>query len=415
MSKLKDCCLNITDGEHNTVTKDFNTGYFLLANQNMINGSVLFSCEDRQISKSSFDKIYKRCKIENGDILISTVGALGKLAIVKNYRNDYVFQRSVGIIKPNKSVLDSDFLYYLLLCKESQKKLFNSSYGSMQKGIKLDTLKKFEFELPSLEEQRKKTKLLKSLDDKISINNQINSELESMAKIIYDYWFLQFEFPNEDGKPYKSSGGKMVWSKELKREIPEGWEVTNLYNENLFSIIDVGLKKFDKKIYLATANIDDGVFTKGNIVDYDSRESRANMQPKQYSVWFAKMKDSVKHLFIPKNSNWFTDKYILSTGLYGLQCNEISFAYVASYIGNKNFEIQKNLLAHGSTQKAISDDDLKKIKLIVPSIDILKKYAEKINPIFEMIFSNLKENQELASLRDFLLPLLMNGQVVIED
>ena len=122
MSKLIDFCINITDGEHNTVLKDKDTGYYLLANENLINGEVVFSKGDREISKEQFDKIYKRCKIENGDILVSTVGELGKLAIVESYNKNYVFQRSVGLIKPDKYKLSPYYLYYFLSSENTQKK-----------------------------------------------------------------------------------------------------------------------------------------------------------------------------------------------------------------------------------------------------------------------------------------------------
>ena len=385
----------------------------LVQGKNIKNG-IFIEQFDWYINKGISDKLI-RSKLTKDCILVPYVGSnLGEVGIF--YHNyDCHLASNIAKIELIDDYFDLEYIKYYLQSPIGQKFLFQSKQGSGQPNITMDSIRNTQIINYSKEYQKKIVKLLKPIDDKIFLNNSINHELEKISKALYDYWFLQFDFPNEEGKPYKSSGGKMVWNDELNKEIPEGWEVTNLFNDNLFSIIDVGLKKFDKKIYLATANIDDGLFTKGNIVNYDNRESRANMQPKPYSVWFAKMKDSVKHLFIPKNSNWFTDKYILSTGLYGLQCNETSFAYVASYIRNKNFEIQKNLLAHGSTQKAISDDDLKNFKLIVPSIDILEKYAEKTNSIFEMIFSNLKENEELSSLRDFLLPLLMNGQVVIED
>lgn len=138
------------------------------------------------------------------------------------------------------------------------------------------------------------------------------------------------------------------------------------------------------------------------------------MQPSKYSVWFAKMKNSIKHISIPDNSEWFTENYILSTGFYGFQCEKETFAYIHSFVNDKNFETRKDLLSHGSTQKGISDFDLAIIKFVNPPKSILKHYAELINPILEIKFANIKENQKLSALRDFLLPLLMNGQAKIE-
>lgn len=179
MSKLIDFCINITDGEHNTVLKDKNTGYYLLANENLINGEVTFSKDDREISKEQFDKIYRRCKIEDGDILVSTVGELGKLAIVECYNKNYVFQRSVGLIKPDKDKLSPYYLYYLLSSENAQKKIKYLSYGSMQKGLTLDALKNFEVDFPTnVDMQDEIIKSLRLIDAQIKRNNAVVQKLQ---------------------------------------------------------------------------------------------------------------------------------------------------------------------------------------------------------------------------------------------
>ena len=237
-----------------------------------------------------------------------------------------------------------------------------------------------------------------------------------MAKTLYNYWFLQFEFPNENGKPYKSSGRKMVWNEELKREIPGGWKVGNLMESSLCEDIKSGVNYFEtKKIYLPTANIIGEEITDGEYISFDNRESRANMQPVKNSVWFAKMKNSIKHLTIPENSDWFINKYILSTGFQGLKCSEDSLAYIHCLINSDWFEKYKDVLSHGATQESVNNEDLKNIKFAVPTQEILKRFAEIVNPIIEKKFQIIKENQELVSLRDFLLPLLMNGQEKFKD
>lgn len=111
-----------------------------------------------------------------------------------------------------------------------QKSIQNMSKGSTQDNLSMEKLEQLEFNCPSFENQQKIAAVLSSLDDKIALNNRINAKLEQMAKRLYDYWFVQFDFPNADGKPYKSNGGKMVWNEELKREIPEGWEVVKIGN-----------------------------------------------------------------------------------------------------------------------------------------------------------------------------------------
>lgn len=223
--KLGEICENITDGEHGTVVDSPDGEYFLLSNKNIVDGKIVINTTtDRRIDKQTFEKINKRTKLEKNDVLISTVGTLGKLCIIEDNLN-YTVQRSVGIIKPNQEKLKSIFLKYLLMTDSYQNLLKNTSKGAIQKCIFIDDLKSLELSIPDISTQKKIASVLSSLDEKIALNRHINARLEQMAKRLYDYWFVQFDFPNSDGKPYKSSGRKMVYNAELKREIPEGWEV----------------------------------------------------------------------------------------------------------------------------------------------------------------------------------------------
>lgn len=305
------------------------------------------------------------------------------------------------------------FMHYIFVY--IQKAIQNSVIGSIQDNINIDYLKKLNFKIPPKEYQDKIVSTLSSIDKKIELNNKINSELEAMAKTIYDYWFLQFEFPNEDGKPYKSSGGKMVWNKELKREIPEGWDIETLLKNRLSSFIKTGVEYFEEKNYLATANIVNEEISDGNWITYENRENRANMAPISNSVWFAKMKNSVKHLTLTNSVEWFLEKYILSTGFIGIECQENVLGYLHCFINSQYFELKKDSLAHGATQEAVNNEDLNSIKLLIPSYNILNSFNERIVPLLQRKIDNIKENQELTSLRDFLLPLLMNGQIGFKE
>ena len=233
--------------------------------------------------------------------------------------------------------------------------------------------------------------------------------------LLYDYWFNQFDFPDNDGNPYQTSGGKMVWNDTLKRNIPENWKVQSVISNCLSSIIKPGVEIFNTKTYLATADVKGTSISTGTIVDYDGRESRANMQPSINSVWFAKMKNSIKHLYLNKEMQPIISSSILSTGFCGLQCKEISFEYIASYVSNAYFEIHKDMLAHGATQEAVNNDDLTGVHIIIPEDTVLRAYHETTQAIYAQISKNICENQELVKLRDWLLPMLMNGQATISD
>ena len=227
MAKLEEYCLNITDGEHGSVIDDNNGKYYLLSNKNMIDGEIVITSNDRKISEESFHKINKRTKLSKDDVLISTVGTIGKVAIVDCDVN-YDFQRSVGIIKCNTNVLLPKFLYYYLNSPYIQNKLINTAKGAIQKCIFINDLKNLEVSIPSIPLQKKVSKVLAFIDSKIKLNNKINIELENMAKTLYDYWFVQFDFPDENKRPYKS------WFKRILKSI----------NDFAFSNLQLGGLKY---------------------------------------------------------------------------------------------------------------------------------------------------------------------------
>lgn len=205
-----------------------------------------------------------------------------------------------------------------------------------------------------------------------------------------------------------------MYNESIKRKIPEDWKVETLRHNSLSNFIETGIPYFESKNYLATANVNNSMIKDGEWVTYSNRESRANMAPSVYSIWFAKMKNSVKHMAIPKNGEWMVEKYIFSTGFAGIQCNKNSFAYLYCLINEPFFENTKDILSHGATQQSVNNDDLDSIKIVVPPSEILVSFAEFANPLYEKICNIIRENQILCQQRDSLLPLLINGQITID-
>lgn len=242
----------------------------------------------------------------------------------------------------------------------------------------------------------------------------LNDNLFNQLSTIYNYWFIQFEFPDNNLKPYKTNSGKFIYNETLNKEIPKNWTVETLANNSISSIIKPGVEKFKYKTYYATADINNKDISLGSKISYENRESRANMQPIKNSVWFAKMKNSIKHLFITDNMDFMINDSILSTGFCGLDCDEPAFEYISSFISSPYFEIRKDILSHGATQEAVNNDDLNSINIIIPDNETLRKYHEITNPIYKQIAENICSNRRLQEIRDFLLPLLMNGQATIE-
>lgn len=305
-----------------------------------------------------------------------------------------------------------EYMYYLLL---------NMDIGKMKSGSNIPTLNRNHLHPLKIlaetdnEKQKEIARVLKVIDDKIENNNNINAELESMAKTIYDYWFLQFEFPNEDGKPYKFSGGKMVWNEELKREIPEGWKIKML--KEIESNIVTGKTPSTKE--KGNYNGDIPFITIGDI--------RGNMYvTKTEQTLSKKGAEGQNNKYIPPNSICVT--CIASPGLVGFSTrisqtnqqintvvcdNDINRLYLYFSI-RYHFKFSSGAKT-GNTFANMNKEDFSTIKLLYPEKEILKKYDDKIKEIAKMILAKSNENQELISLRDFLLPLLMNGQVGFKD
>lgn len=302
---------------------------------------------------------------------------------------------------------DIKYIYYLLL---------NTDINKMKSGSNIPTLNRNHLHLISINAttdkilQRRIANTLSNIDNKIELNNKINDEFEAMAKTIYDYWFLQFEFPNEEGKPYKSSGGKMVWNEELKREIPEGWEVKTLYDiadyinglacqkyrpinkDNILPVIKI--VEMHNGITSNTEYVRDDIPLKNIIDTGDILFSwSASLE---VTLWKGKKAGLNKHIFkvVPK----FYPKYYIYMQLS---------AYIINFI--KIAETRKTTMGH------ITIDHLKQSKILLPNIKLAKTYDIFVKDLFEKILLNNIENQELTSLRDFLLPLLMNGQVGFKE
>lgn len=296
-----------------------------------------------------------------------------------------------------------------LFCYLSLLDLSARDSGSTLPSMTFESYYSLVISLPDVETQKKVADFIFDLRTKTENNKKIISELESLAKTIYDYWFLQFEFPNEDGKPYKSSGGKMVWNEELKREIPDGWEVGNLYDIAEF-INGLACQKFrpidevHKLPVIKIGEMHNGIRTETEWARDDVPEKNKIDNGDILFSWSATLETMIwnmgkgvlnQHIFkvIPKKYN----KYYVYQQLS---------AYIINFI--KMAETRKTTMGH------ITTDHLKQSRIPLPPSKISNKYGATVNSIFEKYLQCSEENQELAYLRDFLLPMLMNGQVTFK-
>lgn len=300
------------------------------------------------------------------------------------------FPDSIVGFNANKQVSSELFMHYIFTyIKQAIQK---SASGSIQDNINIDYLEHLDFKIPDKETQDKISNVLYNIDKKIENNNKVIEVLEDLSKTIFGYWFIQFEFPNQYGKPYKASGGKMIWSEKLKKEIPEGWKVSTIKKiiiEKEKSTIQVEKVKNQSgeypfftsgsEIYEVNEFLTDGrncylsTGGKGNIQYYIGKSSYST------DTWVITSKNNLEdylYLFIKLIENMLDKKYFAGTGLKHLQ---------------------KELF--------------KDTNIIIPNDEILKKFNAMSNSLFNKISETYDENKELVKLRDFLLPLLMNGQV----
>lgn len=387
------------------------SGIPMLNSKNIGNGQIITESVDH-VPQSVLEKLPQYI-LKEGDILFGRAGTIERHAYVTSkYNGSFQGTNCIRIRCHNKNY--ALYIYYYLCINQLKQTIENKAGGSIQAYITTDLLKKITVYIHKNYE--KIAYILSIIDAKIENNNKINDNLQHQLKLMYDYWFTQFDFPDENGKPYRSSGGAMLWNVLLKRDIPIGWQVTSITDNALLQIIKPGISEFKgNKTYLATADIVKTTISKGNSIDYKTRESRANMQPTAYSVWFAKMKNSIKHLNFSGNIQEMIDTTILSTGFCGLQCFEHSFEYIASFIEHSYFEMVKDTLAHGATQEAVNNDDLCNIALLNPPTNVLHLYHERTKDVYAKICANICENKKLSAIHDWLLPMLMNGQVSFKE
>lgn len=337
-------------------------------------------------------------KVEKGTIIYSTVRPNQKhFGYFDTYSNDLVVSTGFATLDVIDPRVNSKYLYYLLTQNSviSQLQSIGENSTSSYPSIRPEDIGNLSFMFPDIDIQNKITNILSAIDDKIQINNQINQELEVMAKTLYDYWFVQFDFPDQNGKPYKSSGGKMVYHPELKREIPEGWGV-----ENVGNLLD--------KVTKAEKIENNSIEFVGRIPVID--------QSQKYIAGFTNNQNS---LIQPQNGH-------IIFGDHTRVVKYINFDYARGADGTQvlisnNENISNVLLYHMIEDFDLSNYGyarhfkfLKEKLVIVPDKKISLQFANKADVIYKKIRNNIFENQELTQLRDWLLPMLMNGRVKVE-
>ena len=332
----------------------------------------------------------------------------GNLSIIKK---PMATNQACCNIEINPFEADFEYVYYFL--KTQYEDLRNLSSG-VRKNLNSNDLKNYPIGLPTtLNEQTRIASVLSVLDVKIEPNNRITAELEAMAKTLYAYWFVQFDFPDANGKPYKTSGGEMVYNPTLKREIPEGWDGSNILA--VAELLGGGTPTKKKAEYWSgdtpffTPTDADGNIFKFATEDYITDEGLKKSSTKLFekNTIFITARGSVGKLVLAGVD------MAMNQSCYALRAKpSISHTYL--------FYLTKELIHHlkvkssGSVFDSIVSNDIEFTNLAIPDTTLVSEFAKTVDLVFERIANNTRENQYLTHLRDWLLPMLMNGQVTVK-
>ncbi|ORJ59892.1 restriction endonuclease subunit S [Geothermobacter hydrogeniphilus] len=374
-------------------------------------GYLLISDRTPKVSDSTKKRL-PQFVLKAGDIVFGRKGAINRNAIVGEDQAGW-FLGSDGIRLRLSDDIDSVFVSYQFRSSAVGKWLLQNSSGSIMPSLNQKILDRLPIWLPNTGEQQKIAAVLSAFDAKIDCNNRINAELEAMAKTLYDYWFVQFDFPDQNGRPYKSSGGKMVYNPTLKREIPAGWE-----DSSILAVADLlgGGTPTKKKpeywngaIPFFTPTDADGSIYKFATADYITEEGLRKSSTKLFgkNTVFITARGSVGKLVLAGVD------MAMNQSCYALQAKSgISHTYL--------FFLTRELIHHlevkssGSVFNSIVSNDIEFTKLAIPDTAVVERFAAVVESAFQRIANNTLENQHLTQLRDWLLPMLMNGQVTVE-
>ena len=356
------------------------------------------------VSEADTKRLSKYILIE-GDIVFSRVGSIDRNVYVDKNHEGWMFSGRCIRVRADKNKVNPRYLSYYFKQNSFKKMMMNLAVGATMPSLNTKIMNSIELDLLPRENQDKIANILSAIDDKIQINNQINQELEAMVKTLYDYWFVQFDFPDQNGKPYKSSGGKMVYNPELKREIPEGWGV-----ENLFDIADVQYGYPFSTDYFNSTGEGVPVIRIRDILGNDITNYSTEEVEDKYKI-------NVGDVLIGMDGNfhmnyWIKEDCYLNQRVVKVNSdklpNMVLKYQIEPFIKLREKSVSRTTVGH------LSDKDLKAINVILPKDKYLSSIFEKFESILENIIINQQQNQELTQLRDWLLPMLMNGQVKVE-
>ena len=366
----------------------------------------------------------KKYSIYEGDIFLTrtseVIDELGMSSVaLKNYQQA-TYSGFLKRLRPiQEKVTYPKFMAFYLRSSLFRKTMTNNAVLTLRASLNEDIFSYLELILPEYGDQVKAGDFLYLLSQKIDCNNRINAELEAMAKTLYDYWFVQFDFPDANGKPYKSSGGKMVYNTTLKRDIPAGWEAATL---SQFIEFERGVTYGKEDVCTSDTQDSIGILratnVTGNVVDVNdlvfvpaSKVSSAQVL-KKYETLIVMSSGSKEH--VGKNGIYYFDE---PRG-FGAFCSKLTASanhrfFVNTFLQSPWFKAHIKNSCLGTNINNLTNDHINECLIVKPDVITAQLFEDKVSVCYEKISNNASENQHLTQLRDWLLPMLMNGQVTV--
>ena len=357
--------------------------------------------------------------LKKGDIVFSRVGSVDRCTYVSEKEDGWMFSGRCLRVRFNERA-NSKYISYYFRQKFFKEMMLNISVGATMPSLNTSLMANISLFLPDITIQEKVSLILSSVDSKIELNNRTNADLESMAKTLYDYWFVQFDFPDENGKPYKTSGGKMIWNEEINRLMPERW--LSLTLGDVLASTGTGLNPRDnfvlgkgENFYVTIKNIEQGKILlneKCDKIDDDALEiinKRSDLNIGD--ILFTSIEPvGITYLILEKPKNWNINESVFTIRP---NLEKISSEFLYMFLSGDYIKSYTKNVSAGSIHKGIRHSLLKNCKFILPDRNTLDKFTLNVQPLLKKQELIQKENQELAELRDWLLPMLMNGQVKV--
>ena len=365
--------------------------------------------------------------VKKDDVFITrtseTVDALAMSCVaVKDYPKA-TFSGFVKRLRPKTTgIVYSKYIAFFLRSKYFRKVLDCNTIMTLRASFNEDMFSFLYLYLPDYEEQVRIGDLLYKMEMKIRTNNKINDNLEQQAKLLYDYWFTQFDFPDENGKPYRSSGGKMVWNEQLKMEIPFSWICSKMENaieavrtglnpRNNFQLGNGNIQYITVKNLCLNGSLD---FSGCDTIDEQARQivhRRSDIQ--RDDILFASIAPLGRCYLIQENpTNWDINESVFSIRY---NSSVLTAEYLYMNLQSETFVKRATACSTGSIFKGIRINSLLDSEIILPPLSVTKEFSKEIKPLFALQKELDRETHTLIQLRDWLLPMLMNGQATISD